>query len=218
MERNMTQIEKLDAQMKILEAAAEEFCDHGIDGARMKSIADRAGVNKALLHYYFRSKEQLYLHILEEMMNTYWTGLKNSLEAITDKNDVEKVLKVIIDYIVDLYYNSACQRNILFRELSSGGEYLEMIYQKSSDTCNNQCENAFTLFQAWIEQGLIKEINPLSIFVNIMGMCMNIFFAEPFYRNHLGHMGMELNADFYAMHKASILEISYNGIIKKNGE
>ncbi|MGL1936383.1 MAG: TetR/AcrR family transcriptional regulator [Fibrobacterales bacterium] len=210
----MTRSEKLDAQVKILEAAALEFCDHGIDGARMKSIAERAGVNKALLHYYFRSKEQLYIHILEEMMNNYWTGMKDRLETVENKGDVRAVLKTIIDYIVELYYRSPCQRNILFRELSSGGEYLEMIYQKSSDTCNNQCENAFSLFQQWSDSGLIKNINPLSLFINLKGMCMNIFFSEPFYRDHLDHCGLELNEAFYAMHKESVLEIFYNGIIK----
>ena len=47
-------------QQKILVAAQIEFCEKGFDGARMQSIAMRAGVNKALLHYYFRSKEMLF--------------------------------------------------------------------------------------------------------------------------------------------------------------
>jgi AcrR family transcriptional regulator len=50
---------KDDARMRILDAADSVFVRRGIDGARMQDIADRARVNKALLHYYFRSKTGL---------------------------------------------------------------------------------------------------------------------------------------------------------------
>ena len=45
---------------KVLEAAKEVFMKYGLYGARMQDIADTAGINKALLHYYFRSKEKLF--------------------------------------------------------------------------------------------------------------------------------------------------------------
>ena len=45
---------------KILEAATNVFVSKGMEGARMQEIADKAGINKALLHYYFRSKEHLF--------------------------------------------------------------------------------------------------------------------------------------------------------------
>ena len=48
-----------DTKARILDAADEIFVRRGIDGARMQEIADRAGVNKALLHYHFRSKADL---------------------------------------------------------------------------------------------------------------------------------------------------------------
>jgi AcrR family transcriptional regulator len=50
---------RTDTKTRILDAADAIFVRHGIDGARMQEIADRAGVNKALLHYYFRSKADL---------------------------------------------------------------------------------------------------------------------------------------------------------------
>ena len=47
-------------EQKIFDAAHEIFVQKGMDGAKMQEIADRAGINKALLHYYFRSKEKLF--------------------------------------------------------------------------------------------------------------------------------------------------------------
>ncbi len=53
------------SQAKILEAARAEFVTHGLTGARVDRIAEQAGVNKNLIYHYFKSKEDLYLRILE---------------------------------------------------------------------------------------------------------------------------------------------------------
>ena len=50
---------------KIFEAATDVFVDKGMDGARMQDIAIHAGINKALLHYYFRTKDQLFNAVFE---------------------------------------------------------------------------------------------------------------------------------------------------------
>ena len=50
----------------ILDAAKKVFLDKGFDGARMQQIADEARINKALLHYYFRSKDKLFDAIFED--------------------------------------------------------------------------------------------------------------------------------------------------------
>ena len=56
---------------KILKAAIDVFLEKGYDGARMKDIADRAKINKALLHYYFRSKENLFVTAFEQQFNMF---------------------------------------------------------------------------------------------------------------------------------------------------
>lgn len=53
------------SQKDILQAALGEFAEHGLGGARMDRIADRAGVNKRLIYYYFENKESLFLAVLE---------------------------------------------------------------------------------------------------------------------------------------------------------
>lgn len=52
---------------KIFNSAKEIFIEKGMDGARMKDIASHAGINKALLHYYFRTKEQLFNAVFENI-------------------------------------------------------------------------------------------------------------------------------------------------------
>jgi TetR/AcrR family transcriptional regulator len=52
---------------KIFEAATDVFVEKGMDGARMQDIANHAGINKALLHYYFRTKDQLFNKVFEKI-------------------------------------------------------------------------------------------------------------------------------------------------------
>ena len=54
------------SQKEILDAALAEFAAHGLGGARMDRIAERAGVNKRLIYYYFEHKESLFLAVLEQ--------------------------------------------------------------------------------------------------------------------------------------------------------
>jgi TetR/AcrR family transcriptional regulator len=61
---NMTDNDKLTEE-KIFEAATEVFVEKGLDGARMQDIANKASINKALLHYYFRTKEKLFTAVFE---------------------------------------------------------------------------------------------------------------------------------------------------------
>ncbi|MBK7336511.1 MAG: TetR/AcrR family transcriptional regulator [Saprospirales bacterium] len=56
----------LDTEGRVLEAAKRVFIRKGYAGARMQEIADEAGINKGLLHYYFKSKDNLFSAIFEQ--------------------------------------------------------------------------------------------------------------------------------------------------------
>ena len=62
----MVEKDKLTEE-KIFEAAKEVFAERGLDGTRMQEIADRAGINKSLLHYYFRTKEKLFNAVFDDI-------------------------------------------------------------------------------------------------------------------------------------------------------
>src|SRR5437667_11802135 len=68
----------------ILKAALEEFAHEGVTGARTDEIARSAGVNKALLYYYFKDKEGLYSAVLEQV----FSGLYSRVNAVLDRADL----------------------------------------------------------------------------------------------------------------------------------
>src|SRR5260221_7871489 len=68
----------------ILEAALKEFAHEGVAGARTEEIARSAGVNKALLYYYFKDKDGLYAAVLDQV----FTGLYSRVNAVLDRPDL----------------------------------------------------------------------------------------------------------------------------------
>ena len=91
---------------KIYEAAKKVFLTKGLDGARMQEIADIAGINKALLHYYFRTKEKLYSEVVKNSASTFFPQIMTILLS-------ELPFEVKIWTIVDKYINFL-QHNNLF--------------------------------------------------------------------------------------------------------
>src|SRR5690348_16703996 len=69
-----------ESRAAILQAAAQEFAEHGIAGARTDEIAREARVNKALLYYYFKDKETLYGAVLDDA----FSGLKATVFRVLD--------------------------------------------------------------------------------------------------------------------------------------
>jgi TetR/AcrR family transcriptional regulator len=77
-----TQADRADqTRARILEAAVQQFSESGLAGARTEQIAETAGVNKALLYYYFKSKEDLYAAALEAVFESVRADSVNVLEA-----------------------------------------------------------------------------------------------------------------------------------------
>src|SRR5215472_12559155 len=104
-----------ESRAAILRAAAVEFAEHGIAGARTDSIAREAHVNKALLYYYFKDKETLYGAVLENAFG----GLKEAVFRVLDSNLLpgEKILeyaKAYFDFIAsNQLYPRLMQREMM---------------------------------------------------------------------------------------------------------
>lgn len=96
----MTDKEKL-TEDKIAEAAREVFVEKGMAGARMQEIADKAGINKSLLHYYFRSKEKLFDFVFATIMSKIGGMLTRIMEdGVTIENKTAKFADTYIDLLL----------------------------------------------------------------------------------------------------------------------
>jgi AcrR family transcriptional regulator len=110
------------SQNRILKAARQEFSEKGYDGSRMAEISRKAGVNQAMLHYYFNTKENLYEQVL---LNLFGLEQKPLIYDFLNKYNLNpsQNLYVSIYYLVHLYLkqrNPAIER-FLFSQIGRGG-------------------------------------------------------------------------------------------------
>ena len=88
-----------ETEAKIIQAATEVFLEKGKDGARMQEIAQKANINKALLHYYFRSKDKLYETVFRERVFRF---LDELFSSVPQTDDIKTVLKEFTVNYIDL--------------------------------------------------------------------------------------------------------------------
>jgi len=90
-------VKDINTEDKILRAAKEVFISKGFDGARMQEIANMAKINKALLHYYFRSKEKLFEAVFEDTLQQIGPVI---LDFVNDSIPLEvKIWRFVDNYI-----------------------------------------------------------------------------------------------------------------------
>ena len=103
-----TQAERSDqTRARILDAAIREFSENGLAGARTEQIAEAAGVNKALLYYYFSSKDALYTAALEAVVEGVRATSFAVLEAEAPAG--ERFLRIALNHFDRIYSNRAFQ-------------------------------------------------------------------------------------------------------------
>ncbi len=157
---------------KILEAAKNVFVTKGMEGARMQEIADEAGINKALLHYYFRSKERLFEAIFSEIIKFAFpkiTRIAQSDETFATK------LEQVIDAYIDLLIKHPFIPGFVMKELNRDPSGLFKIVMKFG--LNPQV--IFDQIQLAMDRGEIIQMQPRHLAANIISMCIFPFAARP---------------------------------------
>jgi len=157
---------------KILEAATHVFVTKGMEGARMQEIADKAGINKALLHYYFRSKELLFEAIFSAVIKLAFPKIQNILQS--EAGIVSKIEQVIDAYI-DLLIKHPFIPGFVLKELNREPSGLFKMAVKFG--LNPQI--AFDQIQEAMDRGEIIRMKPQHLAANIISMCVFPFAARP---------------------------------------
>jgi TetR/AcrR family transcriptional regulator len=163
----------LTTEQKILEAAKNIFLAKGLDGARMQDIADEAGINKAMLHYYFRSKDKLFEQIFTEVAGHFIPKIIAILEA--EKTVFEKIEMFCREYISQVIQTPYVPIFIL-NEIN---KQPEAFLKKVLNIRKPPVEAFVKQLEKEARQGIIKRTDPLQLLLNVLSLCIFPFVARP---------------------------------------
>lgn len=172
---------KKDTEKAILEAAKKIFIEKGYAGARMQAIADEADINKAMLHYYYRSKEALFDKILEGAMEIMAGQFIPALSV--EGSVMEKVERLVHGYTEAVTNNPYIPMFVL-NELSQNRRRFHEDLKAKLNT--NAVFPKFMLqIQEEQQQGILKEIPPHHLILTVMSLIVFPFIAKPVFENVL---------------------------------
>ncbi|GAB4337381.1 MAG: hypothetical protein Kow0037_20070 [Calditrichia bacterium] len=198
-------------EQRILQAATEVFIEKGQDGARMEEIAQRAGINKALLHYYFRSKKQLFRKVFQQEVNSFFQTIFQSLRP---ELELEDFLCHFIDTYIDLLIRKPYMpRFIVWEVLPQTDLFKEIIVPLLSSVSPTPVDIVTEKIETAKRQGRIRNVDSLQLIVNIVGMVLFAFIGAPIIEQIQPGIKV-LSEDFLQKRKAEIKSLVLNGIKK----
>ena len=170
----MSEALDLSTEQKILEAAKKVFIQKGLDGARLEEIALEAGINKALLHYYFRSKEKLFETIFDQMVSKIAPDFSVIVES---KSPIEEKIELFVHRYIDFVSENPQLPLFMIIEVNRNPQRMKDVLGQTQNF--NKIQQFAYQMLTEMQVGRIKSFNPLHLMLNIMSLCIFPFIAKP---------------------------------------
>lgn len=189
MRRRAPQPRDGDTERRILDAAHAVFLRRGTAGARMQEIASEARVNQALLHYYFRTKEQLARAAFERAGSQLMPAV---IQEIAGEAPLDEKVRRVVALEIDHLSRAPYLPGYIIGELAHRPERVPQLIAALTHglTPDQLRPRIFGVLRRQIEErvaaGTMRKVAPESFVVNLMSLCIFPFAARPMLQALLG--------------------------------
>lgn len=160
----------------ILDAAEEEFISKGYNGAKTTAIAKKAGVTHAMLHYYYRTKENLFQKVFQQKVQM----IANSFESAFDENlPFEKIIRNFVEKHFDFIMENPGLINFVYNEARTNKENIASLREILSSKVNLILNRFEKIIKRESSIGTIKTIEPIELLGKIvtLNLSTSLFFS-----------------------------------------
>jgi TetR/AcrR family transcriptional regulator len=207
----MTQIEK-NTETLIFETAKEVFTEKGFEGARMEEISQKAGINKALLHYYYRTKEKLFNAIFEKVMGEFFSNVS---QMMISEAPIFSKIEFFVDAYITLILKNPHIPNFIINELNRNPKRLVTIFESTPIVKGNVFDSFAQMVKKEIDNGVIEPIAPEQLIVNIIGLSIFPIIARPILQGILFKNDRKKYNEFLEQRKKEVARFVIDAIKKK---
>jgi len=196
-----------DTRQKILNTAKELFIEKGFSATTMRDISSRANINKGLLHYYFQSKQMLFVNVMQ--MTTF--ELFPKIDSILNlKVPFDQKLELIVDVYIEFLLSNPRLPAFIINELNSNTDlFVDIIMQAEIYT---RILNIASMILK--EEDLKKSgMEPFQFIVNFLSLMLYPFLMKPLVQKVTG-MNDENFSHNIRLRKKIILDTLFNSIKK----
>lgn len=166
---------------KILDAARSVFLRRGTAAARMHDIAKAAGVNQALLHYYFRSKAQLADAVFAQAAAQLFPPVVEALASDASIEDkVRQVVKIELDILSQTPHLPAYIIGEIGQAPERAAQFLDAAQRLKSNGSLNRMRAALqSQIDACVTDGIMRKISAQQFLTNLLALCIFPFATRP---------------------------------------
>jgi TetR/AcrR family transcriptional regulator len=169
-----------EARARIAAAAEELFAERGFDGTAIRDIAQKAGVNGAMIHYYFGNKEGLYRAMLEGAASRVRALL---IETTGKSGSTNERLAAFVEAYAQYTLNQPNLARILYREMLTGAKHIKQVAQQYAATNYSMLKE---LIAQGIKRGELRGVDAELAPISLMGMVVIFQFLRPIISIALG--------------------------------
>ncbi len=199
--------DKQDTEQRILDAAKKIFMSKGMDGARMQEIADEAGINKALLHYYFRTKEKLFGAVFREAIDDFFPKVSGIMMANVHLFD--KIRFFVHEYN-KLLMSKPYIPGFIIMEVNRNPENILSVFRDYAEKISSQNLPALAQqIQQMAEQNEIRPVDPRHLIMNMLSLVVFPIISRPIVKTIL----FQNNDEYYQQFLLQRAEIVSDTII-----
>lgn len=207
--------ERTETEERIFEAALRVFARKGRDGARMQEIADEAEINKAMLHYYFRSKDRLYAQVFHFVFHRFDRAFFEAVEKAGEES-FGAALDSFVDHYIDFIGHHTDVLRLMVNEFLAGGEVIREEMRGMIATGQAPPQRFAELIARAVETGEIAPVDPRHFLVTLVSSCLFPFIAFPMVSTLIPE-AVDDYEGFLEARKRNLLEVLRRGIEPRSG-
>lgn len=166
-----------NTEQKIKEAATDIFMEKGLTGARMQEIADAAGINKALLHYYYRSKDKLFQAIFNDVIQEFAPKV---LGALGSNLPLREKIERYVEEFINLLKSRPFMPVFIFHEMKN---HPKALVDKVGILKSGAIPVLAKQLETEAEAGNIKPIAVQDFMINLVSLCVFPIMAKPMFQH-----------------------------------
>ena len=176
---------EVNTEQIIIEAAEAEFLEKGYGNAKTVAIAQRAGVSHSMLHYYFRTKEQLFQKVFKEKVQ----ALTQMFNVVFEQNtDFKEILRLLIETQFKFLIQNPQLPMFVFREILSNKESREWAIKALFPHLFPFLSTIEKMLTIEIKKGSVRPIAVQNLLMNILSINISTFVMLPVLKENL-HFG-----------------------------
>lgn len=203
-----------DTRDKIIAAALDVFAVRGKHGARMEEIASKAAVNKALVYYYFNSKDNLFREVLMLIMEHMYRSILEVAGRVEPQTEdpLDRIRRMVLSHFEAFSKNEAYAKVFLQAVAVDPEDVQEALHRLRKDHSWMNSQTLVAFLEEGKKRGLFRDINAQQVLISLMGMNMIHFIGKPMAKA-LFDAPVEDDEKFVKERGESIVDLLLHGIV-----